>query len=202
MPTTRQNSSRDTASENGLELILPKRYRKNLETLVSDYLSVCNKALKDHSDNGIYRQASRLGRVAFGGAPFTAVIYDRHPDETLGEYSLRFDADSHALELSDEEAADDAYVWKVPLSYLRDVVIERPTWFLDHPLMLDWKWLTRRVTDEISEPIEPRSFMLGAIAGITGLIAGRALAQHIAASRTPRPQPGRLARLLPRSGGK
>ena len=169
-----------------LDDILPRRYRRNLDTLMSDYLSVCNQALKGHIDNGFYRRAMRLSRVVFGGEVFTAVVYDTHPDEVLGEFSIRFDGDAHKLEMVDDDAEADAYAWKVPLTYLRDVVIERPTWYINHPLMLDWNWLTRRVGDEVTEPVDGRSFVFGALAGLAGLFASRALIRQASRLRERR----------------
>lgn len=192
-----KTTKKSAGPEQTLDQILPSRYRKDPEALISDYLAICNQVLKNHADQGQTRQALRLAKRANDGEPFTAIVYDNHPDEVLGEFPLRFDPEAREISLSRTDPEDSAFSWKVPLSYLSDVVLERPTWYLQHPLMLDWKWLTQRIGDEVTEPLDARSLAVGALLGAAGFYAGQFAVRAV---RTRGAKSHGLRRMMP--GGK
>jgi hypothetical protein len=128
-----------------------KRNGGNAEHLLSDYIALCNRAIAENRDKFWYRQAKRLNRALWGGADFRTLVYDEDPDDVIGEFTIHFDPDGRELRLLPPGDHDVAFSWKVSTAYLRDVVLERPDWYLEHPAMLDWIWIRERVRDEAAE---------------------------------------------------
>jgi len=141
-----------------------------LEDLMNDYLDVCNRAIRENVNNFWYQQAKKLNRMAWDESNFHTIIYDKNPDITLDEFVIHFNPDERELSLTSPEEKDVAFTWKVPLSYLQDVAKNRPDWYIEHPVMLDWKWLTERTRTESMELIGTTKFK----AGMTGFLLGAA----------------------------
>lgn len=157
-----------------------------LDPLMSEYVALCNRAIAENADRLLFRQAERVSRALWGEAHFRTLVYEDHPRQVLTEYLLHFDADAGRLHLLPRgtEAEEVAFTWKTPVSYVRDVVENRPDWYLAHPMQLDWQWMRQRAGDELRE--RPRWATFG-IAG--GALVGVALLTWLlhARSRSTRP---------------
>lgn len=143
-----------------------------LEALLQDYIAVCNRALAENGDSFLFRQAGRLSRLLLDGAHVRALVYDEDPDNIRGEFMIAFDSDMKRLNLVPADSEDAAFTWKAPLDYLRDVAVDRPEWYIERPMMLDWRWIAERTGDEV-ERLKERP---GALALGLSVLAGVALA--------------------------
>lgn len=143
----------------------------SLEDLMSGYLDICNRAMQENIDKFWYQQAKRLNRILWDESNFHTIVYDLDPDITLDEFMIHFNPDERELSLISPEGQEVAFTWKVPLGYLKDVVENRPDWYIEHPVMLDWKWLTERTRTESMDLMrKPRLLKTG----ITGFLLGTA----------------------------
>lgn len=123
--------------------------QRNLEPLMREYVAICNHAMSKSKDQFWYQQAHKISK-AVDGKNFRTLVYEDNPTNTQAVFTLRFDAEKPELRL--EETADKgegAFTWKAPVSYLKDVVEERPTWYLEQPTRLDWQWLKARANDSL-----------------------------------------------------
>jgi hypothetical protein len=143
---------------------------QNLEDLLAEYLAVCNRSLEENADIFWYRNAKKLNRKLWGDANFRTVVYGEDPDEILGEATIHFDADAMALSLLRPGDHDTAFTWKVPLTYLVDVV-DRPAWYLANPLMLDLRWFQERFRAEAGSRLPDRPVLARSLMGIAVVIA-------------------------------
>jgi hypothetical protein len=155
-----------------MQTTIEKPQATTTEALLTEYLEICNRAMAERTDLFWYRQAKRLNRAVWGESTYRTLVYDADPSAIIGEFAIRFDLEQRRLSLIEPGDHDYAFTWKVPLAYLRDVVIERPEWYLEHPLMLDGTWMARRFRDEVNQRLHrPRashaaSLALGAAAGV------------------------------------
>jgi hypothetical protein len=151
-----------------------KRNNSNgTEVMIEGYIALCNRALSESTDRFWYRQAKRLNRRLWHDAHFHTVVYDDHPENVVGEFTLHFDPESSKLSVDTADGQEVAFTWKVPLDYLDDVVNERPEWYLEHPVRLDTVWAAERVRDEVrSRP----GTVMGLAAGLAIGAAAGALA--------------------------
>ncbi|REL32949.1 hypothetical protein DYD21_14120 [Rhodohalobacter sp. SW132] len=95
--------------------------------------------------------------MAWDESNFHTIIYDKDPDIVLDEFVIHFNPDERELSLTSPQVKNVAFAWKVPRSCLQDVVENRSDWYVEHPLMLDWKWLTERTRTESMDMIgKPR----------------------------------------------
>jgi hypothetical protein len=155
--------------------------RTDVEKLLSDYLDLINRSLVENADLFWYRQAKRLNRMVWADANFRTIIYDGDPSNVVGEFTIHFDTDANELSILPPGDHRVAFAWKASLDYLRDVAESRPDWYLEHPMMLDWKWITERVRDEVSSRAGSRaarnavigSLALGAAVGAASAYAYR-----------------------------
>lgn len=93
---------------------------------------------------------------------------------------ILFNPDERKLSLISPEGQDAAFSWKIPLDYLKDVVENRPDWYIEHPVMLDWKWLAERTRTESRDLIrKPRLLKTGIVGFLLGTAAG-ALSVYVA----------------------
>jgi hypothetical protein len=164
-----------------------KRRRENTEKLLSDYVDLCNRVMAENRDKFWYRQAKSLNRLLWGGANFRTVVYEGDPSNIVAEFTLHFDPDLRALQLLPPGDHKVAFTWKASTAYLRDVVHERPSWFLEHPLMLDWVWMKRRMGDQIAHRVDGRSHAAGVALGVAAAVLASA-----ALSRRREKEPLRL----------
>ncbi len=108
------------------------------EQLFKAYLDICNRALAQHWGEFPYKQIWNAAKQAVGERSVQVAVYD---DEPKTQFELRLE-DDH-LEASSEKEANDAPVWRMNLSYLRQVV-EHPDDYIHNPARLDWDWLKSR----------------------------------------------------------
>lgn len=120
-----------------------------IERLMASYIAICNRAIARNKDRFWFEQGKRLNRAIWGGSSFRTVVYDENPDDVLAEFEIMLDPEAEALGLIPPGAQEPSFSWKVPIGYLRDVVDERPDWYLEHPLALDGVWFADRVRDEL-----------------------------------------------------
>ncbi|MDZ5076598.1 hypothetical protein [Nesterenkonia sp. HG001] len=149
---------------------------EHLESLVEDYIALCNRAMNENWHSFSYRQAKRLNRLLWGGSNFRTVVYGDDPSEVVEAFTIHFDPDEQALSLLPPGDHDIAFAWKVSVAYLRDVVQERPEWYVAHPMMLDWIWMKDYASDEIGR-IDGRSFVAGAALGAAAAFASVAVSR-------------------------
>jgi hypothetical protein len=155
--------------------------RTDLEGILSQYVSICNRIMAEHSDERWFRAGQGLNRAVLGETTLHTIVYDEHPDRVLGEFILHFDPETEELSLLPAGAREVSFTWKVPLTYLEDVVHERPGWYLEHPLMLDGMWVTERARDEVRANRGP---LVAALAGLfIGAAIGAASAWYLASDR-------------------
>ncbi len=158
------------------------------ESVLSDYLRICNRALAESTDTFWLRKAKRLNKALLGSVKVRTLVYKSDPDDIIGEFTLRFDADEETLELLPAGEDKTAFTWKAPLPYLEDVV-SRPEYYIKHPLMLDWKWLSSRIsTSAYAHVKHPGSLIKCATVFALGVAVG------VAASRKCHQRPGRFWR--------
>jgi hypothetical protein len=131
---------------------------RTVDHLLSEYLAVCNRSLRENADTRWYQKAKRLNRKLWGDSDFRTIVYGQDPSDVLGEHTIRFDADAMTLDLARTADDDTAFAWKVPISYLQDVV-DRPDWYVANPLQLDLKWFGERIRTEASAPVRDRSML-------------------------------------------
>ncbi|MBB3036010.1 hypothetical protein [Hoyosella altamirensis] len=141
--------------------------------LLSGYLLICNRAMAENKDKFWYQQAKKLNRQLWGGANFRTVIYETDPDVTVGEYTIHFDPVEKSLSILPPGDHDVAFTWKASTDYLRDVVHDRPDWYLAHPAMLDWVWMKERARDQLVHRVDGRSFIAGVTLGVAATAAIR-----------------------------
>jgi hypothetical protein len=158
--------------------------QSSIEPLMNKYVTLCNRAIAENEDKFWYQQAKKLNRAIWNdGARFRTLVYGDNPKETQAQFTLHFDVDRHELSLGPDTTEEDvAFTWKTPVSYLQDVVEERPDWYLEHPVRLDWQWLKARANDSL-EHSSPRSafasgFVLGAFIFMLGYYAASCLKKH------------------------
>lgn len=142
----------------------------DLEELLSGYLAVCNRVLA--KNKFWYRQVKRLNKVLLDNMNFRTIVYDQDPGQVLGAFTIRFEKENHKMSLLPPGDHNTAFAWKVPVRYLRDVVENRPEWYLRHPVKLDWKWLTTRISDETASRSNGRKALA---AGTAGVVLGAAI---------------------------
>jgi hypothetical protein len=127
--------------------------------LLRDYVQVCNRAIRQNAGKTWFRAAKEASKLAVGDANFRTIVYEGDPNRSLAEVILHFDADQDTIRIAPDGTADASLSWKVSTDYLRDVVENRPEWYVANPLMLDWKWLSDRVGRQIgSREGEPLAF--------------------------------------------
>lgn len=145
------------------------QYDGPLEQLLSDYVALCNRAMAENKDRFWYRQARRLNRALLGGANFRTIVQGEDPDEVLGEFTIHFDPDDQVLSLLPPGNHDVAFSWRAPVGYLDDVVHERPEWYLERPMRLDWVWLKERM-GKAADRVDGRSLAAGFVLGAAAVL--------------------------------
>jgi hypothetical protein len=158
--------------------VVSTQRREELERLLLDYVALCNRAIAENVHAFWYRQAKRLNRALWGEANFRTLVYDENPSDPLAAFMIHFDAEEGVMSLASPEEHEFAFTWAAPLRYLEDVVHERPRWYLDHPMRLDWSWLQHRFRDEATHRFDGRSLAVGALLGaavasLIGTLLGR-----------------------------
>lgn len=172
----------------------PTLRQKDPETLLKEYIAVCNRAIQENKDKFWMQQAEELGQRMLNGANFRTVIYDRNPGDVIDEATVRFDPHGPTLSALPPGRHNVKFSWKVPLSYLEDVV-DRAEWYVTNPLNLDWQWMKERAKDEAEYRIDTTSLAAGvALGALTGML----LASVFSGRRKKRNLPEEyLARVMP-----
>jgi hypothetical protein len=115
-----------------------------IKGLMRDYLDICNRAIDENAGNFWYDKALKVNDAIWDNPWFRVSVYDQDPDKILDEFVVHFNTDNNRLSLSETTHEVD-YSWKFSLNYLEDVKT-RADWYIQNPLMLDWKWFTERVS--------------------------------------------------------
>ena len=113
----------------------------NDDTLLIEYLDVCNTAMAAKKDSFPHKQALALSMLVFAGRNFSLLLYDHDPDLPDACYTVRFA--SNQLKLVAEGKQNPVFSCKVKRDYLRKVVGSRQE-YIAHPEKLDWDWLKTR----------------------------------------------------------
>jgi hypothetical protein len=163
---------------------LDQRTGTDVEQLVEEYVAICNRAMAENEDRFLFRQAKKLNRALWGETNFRTLVYEGDPRNVVAEATLHFDPEQRALSVRQSPDGEVAFSWKVSRGYLEDVVRNRPAWYLEHPVRLDWNWVGDRAWDEARSRVEDRGAMVTAAAGFTiGLIVGSLVTRAILSSR-------------------
>ena len=110
--------------------------------LMTGALNVMNRAIQRNSDHFPYKEICALGRNLIGGKNLGVAVYAEDPDTPHDYFTIRWNNDQ--LELVSHGKEDPSIAWKVPESYLRDVV-QNPEVYIEHPAKLDSEWLKQRL---------------------------------------------------------
>lgn len=160
-----------------------KAARTDVTRLIEKYVAVCNRAIAENEDRFLVKQARKLNRTLWGETHFRTLVYDHDPDHVVAEVTLHFDPDDRKLSVKGSPVEDVAFSWRVSLDYLEDVV-RRPDWYVEHPVKLDWDWLTHRVRDEARTRARDRGSMARVAAGFAvGLVTAAALTRAVLGRR-------------------
>lgn len=151
--------------------------QKGGRELLAGYADVVNRAMQRNADKRWFRRAKQASKLLAGGSRFKTLVYDGDSDNVVAEAILHFDADRETVRVVEGKSGRVTFSWKVSTAYLRDVVDNRPDWYIDNPLQLDWKWLSDRAATEWrhrdTEPVA-MGFLLGLVfAGIMSLLRPR-----------------------------
>lgn len=142
-------------------------------TLLMNYIDICNQAIEQNRDTRMFRQLERLGEKYGKPLNMHAIIYDRDPGDVVASAIMRFNPVSPSLEMLPAADYETSLHWKVPLDYLEDVVLGRPDWYLENPLRLDWSWMKERARDEMDYRVDVPSLATGiALGALAGLLLG------------------------------
>ncbi len=146
--------------------------QRNLEPLMREYVAICNHAMAKSKDQFWYQQAHKISK-AVDGKNFRTLVYEDNPTNTQAAFTLHFDAEKPELRLDDSASEEDAiFTWKTPVSYLKDVVEERPTWYLEQPTRLDWQWLKARANDTLEHRPPASTLTTGILIGAATFALG------------------------------
>lgn len=144
---------------------------KKVEELMKGYLEVCHRAIHENKDTLYSKIAGKAAKLGPDNISFTAVVYDDMPDNIVGKYNINFNIEELELEILSGETPENNFTWKVPLRYLKDVVEERPEWYVEQPLRLDFKWLAERVETETRSLLQKPKWLFGFALGLVVTIA-------------------------------
>jgi hypothetical protein len=140
-----------------------------IKDLMRDYLDICNRAIDENAGNFLFDKALKLNDAIWDNPYFSVSVYDQDPDKILDEFVVHFNTDNNRLSLSKKGHEVD-FSCKFTLSYLEDVVKTRPDWYIQNPLMLDWKWLTDRVGTGSRSFIQKNQYLSIGLGFITGVL--------------------------------
>lgn len=137
-----------------------------VEKLMKDYLEICHRAIHENSDKLYLKIARKISHLGTGNLIFTAIVYDDLPDNVVGKFDINFNIDNLKLKILPEDTLKTAFIWKVPLRYLKDVVEERTDWYIEQPLRLDFKWMTERIETETKSFLQKPKWLFGFAFGL------------------------------------
>lgn len=147
--------------------------QRSLEPLMREYVAICNHAMAKNKDKFWYQQAHKIGKAVGDGKNFRTLVYEDNPAHTQASFILHFDAGKPELRLDDSaNEKEAAFTWKTPVSYLKDVVEERPTWYLEQPTRLDWQWLKARAQDTLEHRSRGSALTTGILIGAATFALG------------------------------
>jgi hypothetical protein len=149
------------AKDNNVE----KQLDVGVQDLLSEYLNVCNRAMEENKHKFFYQQAKKLNRMVWDEANFHTIIYDEDPENVIGEFTIHFNSSEGKLSVLPSGNYEVAFSWKMPLNYLLDVVENRPEWYIDNPVMLDWAWLTLRVSTGLKSLMKKPRLLSATVVG-------------------------------------
>jgi|GEM_PF-4399714 len=145
-----------------------RRTPKQVEKLFASYLDVCNRAIAENRDRRWLMAALKLNGVVFDGANFHTLVIGEDGREVLGEFTMHFDAsdEEQPLSLLPDGAHESVFSWRAPVTYLEDVVHERPDWYVAHPLRIDWGWMKHRAVQAAGK-VDTGWLVTGLVLGAT-----------------------------------
>jgi hypothetical protein len=106
--------------------------------ILTDAVDVWNAAIQRHGRAFPYREIVPRCEDALRGTDIGVEIYETDRDRPSGRYTLRFE--DGRIRTADHNP-DAPVMWVVSGTFLRDVVENRVD-YLEHPVKLDWDWLT------------------------------------------------------------
>ena len=114
--------------------------------LMVQALNVMNKALRENKDQFPYKQIYDLGQALVDGMNIGVIVYADDPDTPHDYFTIRWEGDQ--LDLVSHGKEEPKMAWKVPESYLNDVV-ENADAYIANPTKLDWEWLKQRLNSAV-----------------------------------------------------
>lgn len=139
-----------------------------IKDLMYEYLDVCNLAIEKNSGNFWYDKAIQLNNAIWDKPYFRVSVYDKDPDKILEDFIVHFNTDKSGLSLS-HSFHEAEFSCKFPLSYLEDVKT-RPDFYIQNPLMLDWKWFTDRISTGSQTLFQNNKYLSIGLGLITGAL--------------------------------
>lgn len=117
------------------------------ETLLIEYLDVCNTALAANRHSFPYKQLMAVYEKLFTGRQVAVEIYDQDADKI--EATATVQMKNGLFEPVPEAVAKPTFRFKLKRSYMERVVEHRQE-YIQHPEKLDWEWLKTRLGMEPS----------------------------------------------------
>jgi hypothetical protein len=140
-----------------------------IKDLMHDYVDICNRAIEKNTGNFWYDKAIQLNDAIWDKPYFRVSVYDQNPDKILEHFIVHFNTDKSRLSLSETDQEVE-FSCKFTLNYLEDVVRTRPDYYIQNPLMLDWKWFTDRVGTGTKSFIQNNKYLSIGLGLITGAL--------------------------------
>ncbi|MEZ6144036.1 MAG: hypothetical protein R3B91_01120 [Planctomycetaceae bacterium] len=106
-------------------------------------MNVTNAAMEANSESIALKPMLTACSQELANEDFGVAIYDNDPANPVDHFTIRLKGVSFVL-VSHDSPADTDPTWKVSKMYLRDV-ISNPRKYIDHPSLLAFDWLRRRL---------------------------------------------------------
>jgi hypothetical protein len=123
---------------------------KDYSHLMTEYLSICNKALEKNSDKFPYKQILQSIQSKDKGETVEVHIID---DYFTPHFRIKIDQDHVKISnCAGKDGCCRACIkrqWHIQSSYLQDV-IDHPDTYINNPALMNWDWLQSETGDYLS----------------------------------------------------
>ena len=112
------------------------------DILLTEYISICNRAIASHRDSFPFRQLLEVAEKLAGDKTFAVAIYADNPKRPHDYFTIELLDGLFVVVAHGKKDPD--ITWRVRQSYLEQVVSD-PQTYIENPAKLDWDWLKSRV---------------------------------------------------------
>lgn len=113
------------------------------ETLVSEFISVVNRALDRHGDSFPVKHLLQLiEKMISGKQRIGLAVYSSDADSPHDYFTAVFNP-AQRLEIISRGKHMPDVEWKLPMPYMREVTTHAEA-YVENPAKLDWAWLKAR----------------------------------------------------------